>query len=97
MGFVTLYEAFMGIDPNPDLFRAFFHGRTWSVQGEEEPTPVGRLALQRRSKHDVDYLDYVLADSNRGWHEEWFYIGNLVGDELLAFMGKRLARIKNWG
>jgi hypothetical protein len=74
--FIMLYEGFLGIDPHTNIFRAFFHGRRRTVKGDPELTAVGDFGLEKRPHLLGDYPAYSPADSNRGWHEEWFYIRN---------------------
>jgi len=54
-GFVTVCEAFLGIDPHVDLFREVFVGRPVTLRHEEATsrseatiTPVGGFGLQRK-------------------------------------------------
>jgi hypothetical protein len=86
-GFVMLYECFLKIDPHANLFRAFFHGRGLTVKGDQELAPVGGFGLQKKPRPSGDYPAYTPADSNRGWHEEWFYIRNLAETPFSAFTG----------
>ncbi|RLN13364.1 hypothetical protein C2845_PM09G08710 [Panicum miliaceum] len=68
-GFVTLCEAFLGIEPHVGLFRAFFYGKTSPAKGKtSSATPVGGFGLQRRPRHDDVYPKYTPAESNKGWH-----------------------------
>jgi hypothetical protein len=55
IGFVTLYEGFLGIDPHASLFRAFFRGRSLTVKGDPLPAPVWGFGLQKRSRSSGDY------------------------------------------
>ena len=40
-GFVTVYEAFLGMEPHVDLFRHFFSGRAMTAGNSAETAPVG--------------------------------------------------------
>ena len=42
--------------------------------------PVGGFGLQQRSGK-ASYPRYTPTDTNRGWHDEWFYIWNSTGRE----------------
>ena len=75
-GFSTVYEAFLGMEPHMDLFRWIFSERALSKGKPPRITPVGGFALQKRPKSSVPYLAYSPSDSNRGWHDKWFYIRN---------------------
>jgi len=39
---------------------------------------------------------YTPYDSNRGWHEEWFYIKNPVEASFSSFTGRRPKRRDSW-
>jgi hypothetical protein len=86
-GFVTVCEAFLGIDPHVDLFREVFVGRLVTLRCEagasrSEATiaRVGGFGLQRKPRK-ASYPRYTPVDNNRGWHDEWFYIRNPSGRE----------------
>jgi hypothetical protein len=55
------------------------------VNGDAELAPVGGFALQKKGGRSGEYGAYTPAKSNRGWHEEWFYIRNLEQIPFLAF------------
>ena len=44
-GFITIYEAFLGMEPHVDLFRLFFSGRAMTTGNSVKTTPVGGFAL----------------------------------------------------
>ena len=44
-GFVTVCEAFLGMEPHVDLFRRIFTGRALSKGKPPRTTPVGGFAL----------------------------------------------------
>ena len=44
-GFITVFEAFLGMEPHVDFFRQMFSGRTLSVGNPPEAAPVGGFAL----------------------------------------------------
>ena len=80
--FVTVCEAFLGIDPHVDLFREVFVGRPVTLRREAGASrskatiaPVGGFGLQRKPGK-ASYPRYTPMDNNRGWHDEWFYIRN---------------------
>jgi hypothetical protein len=95
-GFITLCEGFLGIDTHAGQFLAFFHGRSLTVNGELLPTPVTGFGLQKRSCSVGDYPAYTPADSNRGWHKEWFYIRDSVRTPFRAFTGARPVKQNCW-
>ena len=45
IGFITICEAFLGMEPHADFFRWLFSGRTLTVGNPSEATPVGGFAL----------------------------------------------------
>ncbi|RLM73710.1 putative gypsy-type retrotransposon RIRE2 [Panicum miliaceum] len=96
-GFVILCEAFLGIEPHVGLFWAFFYGKTSPAKGEtSSAAPVGSFGLQRRPRHDDVYLEYTPADTNKGWHIDWFYIRNPPEAPFPEFHGERSVRDLSW-
>ena len=95
-GFITVYEAFLGMEPHMDLFWLFFSGRAMTVGNSAETAPVAGFTLQRKLSAGGVYPVYSPCDSNWGWHGEWFYIRNPVEAPFLAFIGGRLAKKKSW-
>ena len=47
-GFVTIYEAFLGMEPHADFFWWLFSGRALTVGNPAEIALVGGFALQRK-------------------------------------------------
>ena len=45
IGLVTVYEAFLGMEPHVDFFRRMFFGRALSVGNPPEIAPEGGFAL----------------------------------------------------
>ena len=45
VGFITICEAFLGMEPHADFFRQLFSGRALPVGNPPEVTPVGGFAL----------------------------------------------------
>ena len=50
-GFVTIYEAFLGMEPHMDFFRRLFSGRTLMVGNPPEATSVGGLFPAEETEH----------------------------------------------
>ena len=44
-GFITVYEAFLGMEPHADFFRRLFSERALTAGNLAEIAPVGGLAL----------------------------------------------------
>jgi len=76
--FITVCEAFLGMEPHVDLFRRVFTGQALSEGKPPRTTPVGGFALQKKPRPSGSYPAYSTCDSNRGWHGKWFYIRNPV-------------------
>ena len=95
-GFVTVCEAFLGMELHADLFWLFFSGRAMADWSSTEIAPVGGFALQRKPRAGGgSYPAYTPCDSNRGWHGEWFYIQNPVGALFPVFTGGRPVKQKS--
>ena len=94
-GFVTVCEAFLGMEPHMDFFGRLFSGRTLTAGSLVETAPVGGFALQRKLSMGDSYPVYTPCDSNRGWHREWFYIRNPAEAPFLAFTGGRPEKQKS--
>ncbi|RLM73906.1 hypothetical protein C2845_PM15G04270 [Panicum miliaceum] len=78
-------------------FRAFFYGKTSPAKGESSSAaPVGGFGLQRRPRHDDVYPEYTPADTNNGWHGDWFYIRNPPEAPFPEFHGERPVRDLSW-
>ena len=88
-GFVTVCEAFLGIEPHMDFFRWLFSGRALMVGNSPEVALVGGFALQRKMSAGGSYPTYIPCDSNQGWHGEWFYIRNPAEASFPVFTGRR--------
>ena len=88
-GFVTVCEAFLGMEPHADFFPQLFSGRALLVGNPPEVSLVGGFALQRKPSAGGSYPTYIPCDSNRGWHGEWFYIRNPAEAPFPAFTGGR--------
>ena len=85
--FITLCEAYLGIEPHFDLWKYFFHAR--AVSGKKDGGSIaeyGGVNLQLRSGKGGEYFHLPLATSNKGWHHEWFMIKNFE-PPLPAFTG----------
>ena len=91
-GFVTVYKAFLRMEPHVDFFRWLFSRRALSEGDLPRTTPVGGFALQKKPSASGTYPAYSPYDSNRGWHGEWFYIRNPAEAPFPPFTGRRLER-----
>ena len=95
-GFVTVYEAFLRMEPHVDLFRWIFTGPALSEGKPPRTALVGGFALQKKQRPSSSYRTYSPYDSNRGWHGEWFYIRNLAEVPFPSFTRRRLERQESW-
>ncbi|KAK1662464.1 hypothetical protein QYE76_050623 [Lolium multiflorum] len=68
--FITVCEAFLGIDPHWGLWRKIFYVKRHN--DSNGPPVVGGVGFVVRQ--DVDYLDYPMKESVQGWHNKWFYL-----------------------
>jgi hypothetical protein len=68
--FITLCEAFLGIDPHWILWKYLFRLRPSGSQGEIPE--LGGAIISVRS--ESQYLDFKMAQSIQGWRQKWFYI-----------------------
>ena len=62
--FITVYKAFLGMEPHVDLFWWIFS--EWALSKGKPPriALVGGFTLQKRPKPLVPYLTYSPSDSN---------------------------------
>ena len=91
-GFITICEAFLGMEPHVDLFWWIFTGRALSEGKPPRTAPVGDFALQKKPSPLGSYPTYSPCDSNRVWHGEWFYIRNPAEASFPSFTRKRPKR-----
>jgi len=94
--FITVYEAFLRMEPHVDLFRWIFTGRALSEGKPPRTVPVRGFALQKKPRPSSSYPAYSPCDSNRGWHGEWFYIRNPAEAPFPPFTGRRPERWESW-
>ena len=95
-GFVTVCEAFLGMEPHADFFRQMFSRRALSEGKPHMIAPVGGFTLQNKPSASGSYPVYTPYDSNRGWHGEWFYIRNPVEAPFPPFIDTRPERLDSW-
>jgi hypothetical protein len=90
VAFVTLCEAYMGIEPHFDLLNHFFHVRLPQGSGVEVVVLCG-MDIYVKSRHGVD--PYVHLNM---WWKVWFFLRNDDDEPLLVFKGSRLVPQPNW-
>ncbi|KAK1668539.1 hypothetical protein QYE76_056698 [Lolium multiflorum] len=71
--FITLCEAFLGIDPHWGLWRKIFYVKRHN--GNDGPPVVGSVGFVVRK--EADYLDFPMKESVQGWRQKWFYLRDI--------------------
>ncbi|KAK1618635.1 hypothetical protein QYE76_024152 [Lolium multiflorum] len=95
--FITLCEAFLGIQPNWALWkRIFFCRRNGSPNVAYN---IGGVVISVRPT--VDYFDVKLPDSVQGWRKKWLYIQEenhgCAEDNIPPFDGaEKIFRRRSW-
>jgi hypothetical protein len=96
--FITLCEAFLGIDPHWVLWKYQFCLHPSGSQGEIPE--LGGAIISVRS--ELQYLDFKMAQSVQGWRHKWFYIKDQKSSEsdkywLAPFdASKSLTKLTTW-
>jgi hypothetical protein len=68
--FITLCEAFLGVDPHWELCKYLFHLRR-NVSKEEVHDLGGAIVAVRSTSQ---YLKFKMAELVQNWRSKWFYI-----------------------
>ncbi|KAK1627149.1 hypothetical protein QYE76_001464 [Lolium multiflorum] len=68
--FITVCEAFLGIEPHWGLWRKIFYVKHHN--DSNGPPVVGGVGFVVRK--EVDYFDYPMKESVQGWRNKWFYL-----------------------
>ncbi|KAK1609546.1 hypothetical protein QYE76_033219 [Lolium multiflorum] len=95
--FITLCEAFLGVQPNWALWkRIFFCRRNGSANVAYN---IGGVVIYVRSS--VNYFDVKLPDSVQGWRKKWLYIREenhgCAEDNIPPFDGaEKILRRRSW-
>ncbi|KAK1629168.1 hypothetical protein QYE76_003483 [Lolium multiflorum] len=95
--FITLCEAFLGVQPNWALWkRIFFCRRNGSANVAYN---IGGVVISVRSS--VNYFDVKLPDSVQGWRKKWLYIreenNGCAEDNIPPFDGaEKILRRRSW-
>ncbi len=71
--FITVCEAFLGIDPHWGLWRKIFYVKRHN--DSNGPPVVGGVGFVVRK--EVDYFNYPMKESVQGWRNKWFYLRDL--------------------
>ncbi|KAK1667816.1 hypothetical protein QYE76_055975 [Lolium multiflorum] len=95
--FITLCEAFLGVQPNWALWkRIFFCRRNGSPNVSYN---IGGVVICVRP--DVEYFDVKFPDSVQGWRKKWLYIHEenhgSIEDNIPPFDGtEKICRRRSW-
>jgi hypothetical protein len=95
--FVTLCEAYLGVDPNLNLWKYFF--RLCRLQDPESEPAISRGAvIHVKLGHGVDsYLAIPKPQSMKGWRKIWFFLKNDDFTLIPAFSGGHPIPQTFWG
>jgi hypothetical protein len=91
--FVTLCEAYLGIDPNLELLKHYFVVNIMNAKdpdGGAVPAAVGAASVQMRAGMTAEYPALTLPSSLSGWHSRWFYLKDDPARPLPAFTGRAI-------
>jgi hypothetical protein len=97
VAFMTLCEAYLGINPNLDLSKYFF--RVHHQQDPEAELMIsGGTVIHVRLGHRVDpYLEIPMPSSLKLWRKKWFYLKNDNSAPLPAFTDGHPVPLTSWG
>jgi hypothetical protein len=85
--FMTLCEAYMGIEPHFNLWNYFFRARL-QKGSDEETSAWGTVDNFIRFEPGVDpYFHLLMSDPLVGWRKVWFFLRNDATIPLIVFMG----------
>jgi hypothetical protein len=96
--FITLCEAFIGVDPHWVLWKYIFRLRP-SGSEDEIPTLGGTIVSVRS---ESQYLAFKMAESVQGWRLNWFYIKDQKTSEVDEYglapfdANKSLTKLTTW-
>ncbi|KAK1602838.1 hypothetical protein QYE76_017011 [Lolium multiflorum] len=68
--FITLCEAFLGIEPHFGLWKKIFYVKRYSSSNGS--FVIGGVGFVARSK--VNYFSFPMRESVQGWRLKWFYV-----------------------
>jgi hypothetical protein len=96
VAFVTLREAYMGIEPHFNMWNCFFCARLQQGSGVEVAT-LGSVDIFDRSEHGVDpYFHLLMSGPLNGWRKVWFFLRNDTDVPLPMFTGSHPIPQPNW-
>jgi hypothetical protein len=75
--FITLCEAFLGINPHWGLWKYLFHLRPNATKEQVHDLEGAIISMQSESQ----YLAFEMAEFVQGWRQKWFYIKDQKSSE----------------
>jgi hypothetical protein len=95
--FITLCEAYLGVDPDLNLWKYFFR-----VHRPQDPKAelmsYGGVVIHVKLGHEVDpNLEIPMPRSMKGWQKRWFFLKNDDFAPLPTFSGGRPVPLTSWG
>ncbi|KAK1649697.1 hypothetical protein QYE76_067502 [Lolium multiflorum] len=75
--FITVCEAFLGIDPHWGMWRKIFYVKRHN--GNEGPHVVGGVGFVARK--EVNYFNFLMKESIQGWRQKWFYLWDIPASD----------------
>jgi hypothetical protein len=96
--FITLWEAFLGIDPHWRLRRRIYY--LCRNASKEEIHDVGGAIIVVRA--DAQFFKFRFADSVQNWRNKWFYVKDQKSSEAQEYglapfdPKKQLKKLKSW-
>jgi hypothetical protein len=95
--FMTLCEAYMGIEPHFNLWNYFFRVRLQRVS-DMKVAVLGSVDIFLQSGSRVDpYFHLPMSDLPVGWWKVWLFFRNNANVSLPMFMGSRPIPQPKWG
>jgi hypothetical protein len=97
VAFVTLCEAYMGIEPHFNLWNYLFHIRLWS-NSDTAAMVWGCAEIYVHTRPGIDpYFCLSVSNPSVGWQKEWFFLRSDAGALLPMIMGKGPTIQPSWG
>ena len=75
--FITLCEAFLGIEPHFGLWKKIFYVKRYSSSNGS--SVIGGVGFVARS--EVNYFSFPMRESVQGWRLKWFYVKDSLTTE----------------
>lgn len=92
--FVALCDGYLGIEPNFSLWKYFFtvsFDQRIERKGSQTRQFLARMGcavIYLRSNQVKEYMPMKTTSSNKGWHQQWFYVKNRVDAPLPEYTGR---------